>query len=105
MTVTATTRVLNLAVANKICDGVVKACQANGFAPMTVVVLDAEGHQIASQRMDGCCPVGFPDFAFAKATTCVVTKGSSRTFRDKHTSTNSPADYCKVCIQGNQKDL
>lgn len=54
--------------------------------------------QIASQRMDGCCPSAYPEFAYAKAFTAVTTKGSSRAFRDKYTSTTDPAKFCQVRV-------
>jgi len=45
---------------------------------VTVHVLDSEGHQIVSRRMDGCSALGIPDFALAKAFTCLAMKISSR---------------------------
>eukprot|EP00952_Eustigmatos_sp_NYUAD-ZCMA_P006438 27740-Eustigmatos_ZCMA.PRE.1 len=88
-------RRLTLAQATRICEGVVSTCLSRGFSPITVFVLDADGHTITSQRMDGCCPSGYPDFAFAKAHTAVVMKTSSRAFRDKYTS--SAGDCGKFC--------
>jgi uncharacterized protein GlcG (DUF336 family) len=49
---------LTLAQAVRICEGVVSTCMSRGFAPISVVVLDAHGHQIAMHRMDGCAPHG-----------------------------------------------
>ena len=34
--------------------------------------------------MDGCSRQGIPDIAYAKAYTCIVTKNSSREFREKY---------------------
>eukprot|EP01036_Dinobryon_divergens_P028682 gene28682-37668_t len=46
--------------------------------------------------MDGCAPVGIPQFAMAKAYTCIAMKMSSRTFRDKYTETSDPSKYCQM---------
>ena len=46
--------------------------------------------------MDGCAPVGIPEFSFAKAYTCIATKNSSRTFRDKYTSSGDPGKFCQM---------
>ena len=46
--------------------------------------------------MDGCSPVGIPEFAYAKANTCLVMKTSSRAFRDKYTQAENPARYCQM---------
>jgi uncharacterized protein GlcG (DUF336 family) len=43
---------LTLAQANTIISGALATAQARGFAPLTVVVLDAGGHVIAIQRQD-----------------------------------------------------
>lgn len=67
--IAAMARRLSLAQARSICDGIVSACESRGFAPLSMVVLDADGHAVVSQRMDGCCPAAFPDFALAKAYT------------------------------------
>jgi len=63
-------------------------------------VLDTEGHQISSKRMDGCSSIGIPDFALAKALTCLAMKISSRQFRDKYVvmnQSNNQYDATKFC--------
>lgn len=87
---------LTLAQATRICDGVVSSCLTRGFAPITVVVVDHNGDQVASQRMDGCLPKAYPEFAYAKAYTALTMKTSSRNFRDKYTKTNDAAKFCQV---------
>jgi uncharacterized protein GlcG (DUF336 family) len=42
------------------------------------------GEVIVSKIMDGCSRQGIPDIAYAKAYTCIVTKNSSREFREKY---------------------
>lgn len=44
---------LTLAHALRICEGAVATCASRGFAPVTIVVVDAHGHQIVSQRLGG----------------------------------------------------
>jgi len=46
----STTTSLSLAQANRICDGVVAACKDRGFAPVVVVVLDENGHQVSETQ-------------------------------------------------------
>lgn len=87
---------LTLAQANLICDGVVATCISYGFAPVTVVVCDAAGDTVASQRMNGCSGKVVPDVARSKAFTCVALKMSSRAFRDKYTTGSDPAKYCQM---------
>ena len=67
-------RLLSLSQATRICEGVVTTCLMRGFAPITVVILDVNGDPVATQRMDGCCPAAYPEFAFAKAFTSVTLK-------------------------------
>jgi len=45
---------MNLALAEKIADGTLEAGRRNGCAPLTVVVLDAGGHDVVLKREDGC---------------------------------------------------
>ena len=46
--------------------------------------------------MDGCASKAIPDFAYAKAFTCVGMKQSSRMFRDKYTTGGNPAKFCQM---------
>lgn len=77
--------ILRLDQANLLADKVIECCQRNAFNPITVYVLDNAGHTLVSKRMDGCSPVGLPDFAKAKAFSCIVNKYPSRNFRDRYT--------------------
>ena len=47
-------------------------------------------------RMDGCSSAGLPDFAHAKAWSCIATSSSSRTFRDKYTGEENVGRYCQM---------
>lgn len=87
---------LNLDLADTIANKVIETCKTNKFAPITVNVLDASGLRIVSKRMDGCAPVGIPEFSFAKAYTCIVTKNSSRAFRDKYTGSGDAGKFCQM---------
>ena len=87
---------LSLDHADTIASNVVAVCKRNGFNPVTVYVLDAWGSTIVSKRMDGCSPVGIPDFAKAKAYSCVVNRYSSRTFRDRYTTEEVSAKFCQL---------
>ena len=98
--------ILTLRHADAIADKVIECCTRNGFNPITVFVLDAfSGSPLVSKRMDGCSPIGVPDFAKAKAYSCLVNKYPSRTFRDRYTSTDSSAKFCQmttmVAVAGN----
>ena len=75
---------LRLKEADDIASCVIACCRRNKFAPITVNVLDQSGIVIVCKRMDGCAPVGIPDFSFAKGFACVATKDSSRAFREKY---------------------
>lgn len=79
---------LRLDQADLLANKVVECCQRNDFNPITVYVLDSSGHTLVSKRMDGCSPVGLPDFAKAKAFSCIVNKYPSRNFRDRYTVTD-----------------
>ena len=47
--------------------------------------------------MDGCAVKAIPDFAYAKAFTCIGMKISSRQFRDKYTmGAMDPAKFCQM---------
>lgn len=81
---------LSLELAELISNAVVAACKRHKFAPITVVVTDANALPIVTKRMDGCAAVGIPQFALAKATTCAAMKMSSRSFRDRYTRGNDP---------------
>jgi uncharacterized protein GlcG (DUF336 family) len=87
---------LTLEIAEKVSSAVISTCKSLGFAPITVIITDAAGIPIVSKRMDGCSPVGIPQFAQAKATTCVAMKMSSRMFRDKYTKTSDPAKHYQM---------
>ena len=95
----ATQTMLTLAHALRICEGAVSTCLSRGFAPITIVVVDANGHQIAAQRMDGCQPMAYPKFAAAKAHTCVSLGVSSRQFRDKYTAAKVRVSTVCVCAE------
>ena len=98
--------VLSLSQADTIADKAIECCIRNGFSPVTVYVLDAGGSPLVSKRMDGCSPVGIPDFAKAKAYSCIVNKYPSRAFRDRYTAEEASAKFCQqiamVAISGNQ---
>ena len=81
---------LSLEIADRISNAVVAACKRHNFAPITVVVTDANALPLVTKRMDGCAAVGIPQFALAKATTCAAMKMSSRSFRDRYTRSNDP---------------
>lgn len=85
--------VLSLDHADTIADRVVECCKRNSFSPVSVYVLDAAGHTLVFKRMDGCSPVGIPDFAHAKAFSCVVNKYPSRAFRDRYTADEASAKF------------
>ena len=87
---------MNLDLADKIATGVLECCKSHKFNPITVNVVDASGLVVVSKRMDGCSPVGVPEFSLAKAYTCIVTKNCSRAFRDKYTTGNDPAKFCQM---------
>lgn len=88
---------MKLELAEKISSAAVALATKMKFAPVTVVVLDASGNTVVTKRMDGCAPVGIPQFAHAKANTCVVMKlPSSRAFRDKYTNDKDPAKFCQM---------
>ena len=57
MAVFRTTKRLTLAIADEIASLAVKAAKTNKFAPISVVVMDPDGSEIVTKRMDGC-PVG-----------------------------------------------
>jgi len=87
---------LSLDHADTIASNVVAVCKRNGFSPVTVYVLDAWGSTLVSKRMDGCSPVGIPDFAKAKAYSCVVNRYPSRAFRDRYTTEEASAKFCQL---------
>ena len=77
---------LSLETAARVCANVVSLCKAKGFAPICVVVCDANGVELCRMKMDGCPPIAYPRYALAKATTAVSFGMSSRRFRDKYIS-------------------
>lgn len=61
----AMTSKLTLNHALRICEGAVATCASRGFAPVCIVVVDANGQQIAAQRwvrardaVNGCWGAG-----------------------------------------------
>ena len=87
---------LTLEHADKIASGVVNCIKRNGFAPITVNVVDPAGDILVRKSMDGCARRAIPEFAYAKAHTCVGMKCSSRAFRDKYTADGSAAKFCQM---------
>jgi len=85
--------VLSLDHADEIANRAIECCRRNAFNPVSVSVLDAAGHTLVFKRMDGCSPVGIPDFAHAKAYSCVVNKYPSRVFRDRYTADEASAKF------------
>ena len=88
--------VLSLEQADAIANCSIQCCLRNAFSPVTVYVLDSSGHTLVSKRMDGCSAVGIPDFAQAKAFSCIVNKYPSRTFRDRYTQDEASAKFCQM---------
>ena len=82
--------------ADTIANNAIGCCLRNGFNPVSVYVLDASGSTIVFKRMDGCSPVGIPDFAKAKAFGCIVNKYPSRAFRDRYTADEASAKFCQM---------
>lgn len=103
---TSTVKKITMDMADQIATNAIKCGQRNGFNDFAVTVLDAAGNMIVHKRMDGCSTVGIPEFATAKAYSCIVTKLSSRQFRDKYTSAGDPGKFCQmtsmVAISGNK---
>lgn len=98
---------LNLNHADAIVNAAIAVCRRNGFKPVVACVLDAGGSTMVMKRMDGCSPVGSAEFAFAKATSCIINKYPSRNFRDRYTAEpNQAAKFCQmttmVAISGNK---
>lgn len=89
-------RRLSLVIADEIASSVVKIAQKHKFKPVSVVVMDSDGNTIVTKRMDGCPPIAIPQFAHAKAYTCIGMKMSSREFRDRYTSTSEASKYCQM---------
>jgi uncharacterized protein GlcG (DUF336 family) len=85
---------MNLDLADKIAAFALECCKQKKFSPVTVCVVDASANVVVSKRMDGCSPVGIPDFAYAKAYTCIVAKNCSRAFRDRFTGSNEASKFC-----------
>jgi uncharacterized protein GlcG (DUF336 family) len=87
---------LTLEIADRLANGVIDCVKRNKFSPITVNVVDKHANVLVQKRMDGSIHVGIPDFAYAKAYTCVVMSTSSREVRDKYTSDNNPAKFCQM---------
>lgn len=79
---------INLEQADLIASAVVGVCKRNCFQPIVVNVVNENGNVIVRKSMDGTIGVGYPEFSYAKAYTSIVTKGSSRDFRDKYTTSD-----------------
>ena len=75
---------MTLDYADVITQNAVECAKRNGFKPVSVSVVSPSGEVIVSKIMDGCSRQGIPDIAYAKAYTCIVTKNSSREFREKY---------------------
>lgn len=69
---------LSLEDADEMANNAIECGKRNGFSPFAVSVVDAAGNMIVHKRMDGCSTVGIPEFATAKAYSCIVMKMSSR---------------------------
>ena len=78
------TKRLTLAIADEMASLAVAAAKANKFAPITVTVMDPEGSEIVSKRMDGCPPMAYSKLAAAKANTCVAVQMSTRAYGNKY---------------------
>jgi len=79
---------LNLAAADTIANGAIRAAQQDlkgGCKPVTVTVLDAHGSILVQKRMDNCPDGAYRKFSFAKARTCIHLQSSSRSMRQKYT--------------------
>ena len=87
---------LSLEMADQIASGAIQVCKRNGFAPITVNVMNSSGNIIVRKSMDGCPAIGIPEFSYAKAYTCIGTNRSSRNFRDKYTEGVNPAKFCQM---------
>ena len=87
---------LSFEMADTIASGVVNVCKRNGFAPITVNIMNPSGNIMVRKTMDGCPPIAMPEFSYAKAYTCIALKGSSRNFRDKYTAEINPAKFCQM---------
>ena len=73
---------LPLAAAEQMIDGALAAAIAEGFLPLTVVVLDAGGHVVALKRQDGSGILRV-DIATGKAWGALGMGIPSRTIRDR----------------------
>ena len=54
---------LTLDSANQIADGVISAIKKNGFAHVTVYVVNEHGHTLVMKMMDECSTAGIPEIA------------------------------------------
>eukprot|EP01035_Chromulina_nebulosa_P017656 gene17656-23243_t len=79
-------KTISLELADKISAAAISACLSSSFPPITVVVVDCDANPVVSKRMDGCPSVGIPQFALAKASSCITLKVSTREIRDKYTA-------------------
>lgn len=90
-------QMLSLLIANRIALKVVQTALEHKYKPIAVCIVDANANIITSMRMDSCSALTFPQFAYAKAHTCVAMNvTSSRAFRDKYTASKDPSAYCQM---------
>jgi uncharacterized protein GlcG (DUF336 family) len=95
---------LTLGSADVISKNVIACAQRNGFKPVSVSVISPSGEVIVSKIMDDCSRQGIPDIAYAKAYTCVVTKSSSRMFREKYAGAGDAPQFSQLISMVNITD-
>ena len=78
------TKRLTLAIADEMASLAVAAAKSNKSAPISVTVMDPDGSEIVSKRMDGCPPMAYSKLAVAKANTCVAVQMSTRAYGNKY---------------------
>lgn len=99
-----TTKTLSMAVADEIATLAIRTCKSSGFKPISVCVMDSNGHEIVSKRMDGCPPLAYPKISRAKAITCISTGQSSRAYGEKYLRTkdggeSGPSTFVRLINQ------
>ena len=93
-------KTISLELADRISKTAIQICIQQKYSPVTIVIVDCDGIPIVTKRMDGCPTVGFPQFALAKATTCIIAKMSTRELRLKYTSDNDTGKFCQMLAMG-----
>ena len=82
---------MNAGISSQSCleifQGIMSAVKRNGLKPVAISIMDPSGLEIGSLRLDGLPPAAFPNFAKAKAKTCVSLGCSSREFKEKYEAT------------------